>query len=120
MRHIEAPGVFMEHGHRIEAMMERRAIVNVPRNYDGATSGYDAALKVYRQYEREKGDWWTRAKEWVGTLYGEVWQKEICDEFGRLWWARRASEDGAACPHIFVVGHTHHPRLLFLHPDRLR
>lgn len=48
-RIIEIGGVFVEHGHRLEATLQ---FLPVPKNQDGAVTGYKATMSVYRNRGR--------------------------------------------------------------------
>jgi len=50
-RVVEVEGLYLEHGHRLEGMLDW-ATKKLPANQDGAVSGYDAMMDVYRNRER--------------------------------------------------------------------
>jgi hypothetical protein len=108
-RWLELPGVFVEHGHRLEGTFQGLSFPVY--NYDGATSGWKEANKVYRNLYKDKhrsweqkkkgfADWWARRHD----------QPEYRREYAQMWLGRQISGN-ATPPHLFVIGHTHVPNI---------
>ncbi len=121
-RYFQDLGLYVEHAHRMEAFFTLGA------NYDGATSGYDLTNQVYdaRAGKLSKFDIPSllipllSAKEWanfsdeISELFAEIHdQHGYWSEFARIRLGREVSGDPQP-PHIFVIGHTHRPRLEYM------
>lgn len=112
-KYWECPGVFIEHGHRMEARFQ--GPVNLaPLNHDGAESGYKATVDTYEDM-RTGGKF---AKK-VGSLLkkgadkGAGWfqQPQYWGEQAQVWLGRQTAGGTPKPAHICVIGHTHMPLL---------
>ena len=130
-RFFEPPGLFMEHGHRMEARFWGPFSV-LPHNYDGDPSGYDATIGEYRRRLETFGRRASAGAEARGTLAGAVDVKKLADLWAAIrdqpqyWgeqaqvWLGRQGEGTLKPPHVFVIGHTHMPKLLYVDIDAWR
>jgi hypothetical protein len=119
-RYYEVPGVFMEHGHRMEATF---AIGHpVPAyNYDGTRSGYKATIDAYHDMQKGSGKLGD-IKKWAAGKWAQ-WgdQPQYWGEFAQVWLGRKSrNQPGLKPPHIFVIGHTHLPVLYQIDIDAWR
>jgi hypothetical protein len=130
-RFFEPRGLFMEHGHRMEARFWGPFSV-LPHNFDGDPSGYDATMGEYRrrlgtvQPRKSTG---TKIRE---AVTGVVDMKKLADQWAAIrdqpqyWgeqaqvWLGRQAGGTLKPPHVFVIGHTHMPKLLYIAIDAWR
>lgn len=90
------------------------------RNYDGDSSGYDAANLLYNVLDYS----WKNSGVGSLLIWGGQKIKDVADdqardhdqpqyisEFARVWIGRQTSQRKKP-PHVFVIGHTHIPELL--------
>jgi len=111
-RCFEPPGVFMEHGHRLEAFSH--SALPLPTNVDGDESGYVATAEVYealRDYRDTLGE--EIYKRGIDVFWASNVQRPDFERaLGGLWLGRLR---GTGRPsHIMVVAHTHRAKLAYI------
>lgn len=136
--YYQGKGFFIEHAHRMEATFEMKSPAKVepysvpvkgegPRNFDGCDSGFKATCGAFKQAQGSFAmkDWSGFTKE-VADEWAKVHDhREYRREFTQVWLGRRlnlfpgspgigypdAIEQPLKPPHLFVIGHTHIPKL---------
>ncbi len=114
VRFVERPGVFIEHGHR----MEGRFVVSagIPHNYDGTDTGYKATVKAYNS----GGGMLTNIAKKIADEWAAIHDRaEYVGEQAQVWLGRQ-SRGTLKPPHVFVIGHTHIPDLITIDIDAYR
>jgi hypothetical protein len=109
---FEVGGVFMEHGHRLEAFSH--SVLPLPTNIDGDESGYLATAEVYANilnYRPILGEVVYDAGIdvfWTNTFQRPDFERAL----GGLWLGRLRGAGRA--PHVMVVAHTHRAKLAYI------
>jgi peptidoglycan hydrolase-like protein with peptidoglycan-binding domain len=129
--YFETDGVLIEHGHRLEHRLILTAGGPIPTNYDGATTGYEATLKQFHDYDRlirskevdqspsDREDQQSREKTLTNKEDFADWaaqnfqQTQYMEEYAQVWVGRTTLQTYPA-PHIFGIGHTHDPVLTYI------
>jgi hypothetical protein len=116
----ESPGIFIEHGHRLEASLMGSGDP-FPTNYDGSVTGYEAAADYYKDCSKmmrlgeQPGYIQSKkigAADWAAQKFQ---QPQYWGEFAQVMIGRRSRpEFGHSAPHVFVIGHTHMPMLSYI------
>lgn len=115
VRFVERPGVFIEHGHR----MEGRFVIRAPYlNYDGTDTGYKATIKAFDS--AGGGGAMTDLVKRIADEWAAVHDRaEYVGEQAQVWLGR-LSRGTRQPPHVFVIGHTHIPDLIAVDIDAWR
>jgi hypothetical protein len=113
---FEGRRVMVEHGHRMEAYFA--GPVNLfPHNYDGDITGFNATIKCYagfvkggvteeiNAFIKPAADKWSELRD----------QPSYEHEYARVWLGRESLDRKP--PHVFAIGHTHDPKLLYVQID---
>jgi predicted phosphodiesterase len=120
-RYWESEGIFIEHGHRLEATLVASGDPGIPTNYDGSTSGYETTIEYYEECKTmiahgEQPGLLQKKKLGAADWFAQKFQQtQYWGEFAQVWIGRQSLKlAGLKPPHVFVIGHTHMPMLAYI------
>jgi len=107
----ENKSLFIEHGHRMEAAFS----LKVPKNFDGCWSGFKETCDLFEDLWKDKYGLLNNLKKPLADRWASIHdQPSYNSEIVKMKLGRKGKNDASKMPpNIFVIGHTHRPKLEF-------